>query len=175
MPCSNTQPSATLSHTCHPCHTPCPTPLKHPAPPYYTRHTEKSQSPAPATSYVLLIAVKSPCLKNLWLFLQHLPIFALVNPGNHKPQNTQPSKRIVPWINIAFLRISGLLIHYHLAPSGLATMGSIIAKFTRVKISLCCVIIWVWFGPAHTTPGGEFEFCFSTGVIFISCKLILGG
>ena len=80
-------------------------------------------------------------LKNRQLFLQHPLFLALVNPGNHKPQNTQSSKRIVPWINIAFLRISRLLIHYHLAPSGLVTMGSIISKFTRVKISLCCVII----------------------------------
>ena len=34
-----------------------------------------------------------------------------------------------------------LLIHYHLAPSGLATRGSIIAKFTRVKIRLCGMVI----------------------------------
>ena len=29
------------------------------------------------------------------------------------------------------------------------------------------------FDGALTTLGGEFEFCFSTGVIFSSCRLIL--
>ena len=97
-----------------------------------------------ATSSLLLIVVKSRSLKSS-TFLQQPLFLALVNPWNHKQQNTQPSKRIVSWINIAFLRISGLLIHYNLAPSGLVTMGSIITKVTRVEIRLCCVIRWVWF------------------------------
>ena len=88
--------------------------------------------------------------KSLQLFLQH-PLFLsleVVNPGNHKQQNTQLSKRIVPWINITFLRISGqlVLIHYYLAQIGFVSMD-IIANFTRVKnkIRLCCVYLSLWF------------------------------
>ena len=117
--------------------------------PLCTRHTDNSRSPAPDIAVprqaLCYLSRSNRGLKNRRLFLQHPLFLALVSPGNHKQQNTQPSKRIVPWINIAFLGISGLLIHYHLAPSGLVAMGSIIAKFTRVKISLWCVIIWVWF------------------------------
>ena len=34
-----------------------------------------------------------------------------------------------------------MLIHYNLAPSGLVTMESINAKFTRLKIRFWCVVI----------------------------------
>ena len=126
-----------------------------------SRHTDNSRSPAPDIAVpqqaLCYLSRSNRGLKNRRLFLQHSLFLALVNPGNHKQQNTQPSKRIVPWINIAFLGISGLLIHYHLAQSGLVAMGSIIAKFTRVKISLWCVIIWVWFNCVRCCKGTLFS------------------
>ena len=103
------------------------------------RHTDNSRSPAPDIAVprqaLCYLSRSNRGLKNRRLFLQHPLFLALGNLGNHKPQNAEPSKRIVPWINIAFLRISGLLslIHYHLALSGLVNRGSIIAKFTRVN------------------------------------------
>ena len=150
-------PLTHLSHTSHtpPSHLPHTslTPLSHPShtphTPLTPRHTDNSRSPAPDIAVprqaLCYLSRSNRGLKNRPFFLQHPLFLALVNPGNHKQQNTQPSKRILPWINIAFLRISELVFHYHLAPSGLVTMGSIIAKFTCVKISLWSVIIWAWF------------------------------
>ena len=65
-----------------------------------TRHTDNSQSPAPDIAVprqaLCYLSRSNRGLKNGRLFLQHPLFLALVNPGNHKQQNTQPSKRILP-------------------------------------------------------------------------------
>ena len=64
-----------------------------------TRHTDNSRSPAPDIAVprqaLCYLSRLNRGLKNRRLFLQHPLFLALVNPGNHKPQNAEPSKRRV--------------------------------------------------------------------------------
>ena len=64
-----------------------------------TRHTDNSRSPAPDIAVprqaLCYLSRSNRGLKNRRLFLQHPLFLALVNPGNHKPQNAEPSKRII--------------------------------------------------------------------------------
>ena len=64
------------------------------------RHTDNSRSPAPDIAVprqaLCYLSRSNRGLKNLRLFLQHPLFLALVNSGNHKLQNTEPSKRIMP-------------------------------------------------------------------------------
>ena len=63
------------------------------------RHTDNSRSPAPDIAVprqaLCYLSRSNRGLKNRRLFLQHPLFLALVNPGNHKPQNAEPSKRII--------------------------------------------------------------------------------
>ena len=64
------------------------------------RHTDNSRSPAPDIAVprqaLCYLSRSSRGLKNRRLFLQHPLFLALVNQGNHKQQNAEPSKQIVP-------------------------------------------------------------------------------
>ena len=64
------------------------------------RHTDNLRSPAPDIAVprqaLCYLSRSNRGLKNGRLFLQHPLFLAVVNPGNHKQQNTQPSKRILP-------------------------------------------------------------------------------
>ena len=64
------------------------------------RHTDNSRSSAPDIAVprqaLCYISRLNRGLKNRRLSLQHPLFLALVNQGNHKQQNAEPSKRIVP-------------------------------------------------------------------------------
>ena len=110
------------------------------------RHTDNSRSPAPDIAVprqaLCYLSGSNPVLKIVDFFTTS----AFLSPS--KCRKSQATKCRAFKTNRALnkhriLRISGLLllIHYHLAPSRLVTRGSIIAKFTRVKIRLCCMVI----------------------------------
>ena len=65
-----------------------------------TRHTDNSRSSAPDIAVprqaLCYLSRSNRGLKNRRLSLQHPLFLALVNQGNHKQQNAEPSKRIVP-------------------------------------------------------------------------------
>ena len=64
------------------------------------RHTDNSRSSAPDIAVprqaLCYLSRSNRGLKNRRLSLQHPLFLALVNQGNHKQQNAEPSKRIVP-------------------------------------------------------------------------------
>ena len=91
------------THYTHTLHTTYTLDTLHTHTTYYThttRHTDNSRSPAPDIAVprqaLCYLSRSNRGLKNRRLFLQHPLFLALVNQGNHKPQNAEPSKRIEP-------------------------------------------------------------------------------